>query len=210
VSVTNRITPDVWIDEHVTNIDSCSTIGGGSRIYAGVTMIKSSVGRWTDVGPRSLVHHADVGNFCSISWTCSLGATQHPLDRATTHEFPLEPGLGFFVGTSWRECRGRSRIIIENDVWIGCHAILMPGVVVHNGAVIGSGSVVTRDVAPYAIVAGVPATEIRRRFDDETIDRLERIGWWNWPDSTLRSSVEWFQNPISDEVLSALEAVAIR
>lgn len=201
----NRI-PEPWIDDDRTTIDSYTCLRGGARIHNGVTLIRSSIGRWTEVGPRTLVHHGDVGSFCSIAWGCSLGATQHPLDHATTHEFPLEPSLGFYDGVTWRE--GHERTRIGHDVWIGCHATIMPGVTVNNGSIIGAGAVVTKDVMSYAVMAGVPARLIRRRFDERTAKRLDEIEWWTWPESKLRSCVALFQRPLSEGILRDLENLA--
>ena len=71
--------------------------------------------------------------------------------------------------------------IIGNDVWLGFEAVVLPGVTVGDGAVIGAKAVVSRDVPPYATVAGNPATVVRSRFDDNIVSALLRIGWWNWP-----------------------------
>ena len=81
--------------------------------------------------------------------------------------------------------RRGDRVIVGNDVWIGHVAILLPGVTVGDGAVIGAGAVVSRDVAPYTIVGGVPARPIRKRFDDAVAESLRRIAWWDWPDALI-------------------------
>lgn len=75
----------------------------------------------------------------------------------------------------------KGSVIIQNDVWVGYGVLIMAGVTLHNGCVVAAGSVVTKDVPPYAIVGGNPAKVIRYRFDDEIIDGLQRIAWWDWP-----------------------------
>jgi len=79
-------------------------------------------------------------------------------------------------------------------VWIGHNAILMPGVSVGNGAVIGSAAVVTKDVEPYSIVAGVAAKKIGMRFDDALIERIERSQWWHWDHATLQARLADFRD----------------
>ena len=71
-------------------------------------------------------------------------------------------------------------IVIDNDVWIGYEAVIMAGVHIGNGAIIAARAVVTKDVPPYTIVGGVPARPIRKRFDEDTIRKLETLKWWDW------------------------------
>jgi hypothetical protein len=84
------------------------------------------------------------------------------------------------------ERRRAARCSIGNDVWIGHNVTVLSGVTVGNGAVIAAGAVVTKDVAPYTIVAGVPARFVRRRFSDEIAQRIEALAWWDWPDDAIR------------------------
>lgn len=91
--------------------------------------------------------------------------------------------------------RRKGSIIIQNDVWIGYGVTIMGGVTVHNGAVIAANSTVTKDVPPYAIVAGNPARVIKYRFDPETIERLQRIQWWYWDEKIIKERSEWFKCP---------------
>ena len=86
---------------------------------------------------------------------------------------------------SQHELKAPGRVFIGHDVWVGRSAIVLPGVTVGHGAVIGAGSVVTKDVPPYAIVAGNPAKLIRFRFDQDTVGKLMLIQWWDWPDGRL-------------------------
>ena len=88
--------------------------------------------------------------------------------------------------------RNLQRVNIGNDVWIGHGAIILPGLTVGNGAVVAAGSVVTKDVEPYSIVAGNPAKEIRKRFPQSIWSELEAIGWWDWDHNTLKERVDEF------------------
>jgi virginiamycin A acetyltransferase len=85
-------------------------------------------------------------------------------------------------------------IVIGNDVWIGYDAIIMAGVHIGDGAIIGTRAVVTKDVPPYTIVGGVPAKEIRRRFEAETISKLLKLQWWDWPVEKIRESIPYITN----------------
>ncbi len=73
------------------------------------------------------------------------------------------------------------QVVIGNDVWIGCNSIILGGIKIGDGAIVGAGAVVTRDVAPYSIVAGVPAKVIKYRFTDEQIEFLDSLKWWDKP-----------------------------
>jgi serine acetyltransferase len=91
-------------------------------------------------------------------------------------------------------CKGD--IIIQNDVWIGAKSTIMSGVKISNGSIVGAGSVVTKDVPPYAIVAGNPAKIVKSRFTEEQIEKLLTIAWWNWDEQKIRdnSMTMWSDN----------------
>lgn len=130
-----------------------------------------------------------IGKFCSIACGAKFlfNCANHSLRSLSTYTFPLfydEWGLDKAdVASAWDN---KGDIVIGNDVWIGFEAVIMAGVHIGNGAIIGARSVVTKDVAPYTIVGGVPARTIRKRFDDATISRLEGLRWWDWPKERIR------------------------
>ena len=93
--------------------------------------------------------------------------------------------------TAWDN---KGDIVIGNDVWIGYEALIMAGVHIGNGAIIGSRAVVTKDVPPYTIVGGVPARPIRKRFTDDTIQKLEALKWWDWSYEKIKQSLPYLLN----------------
>lgn len=156
----------------------------GSCVGAG----QVSIGRWTywDESTMFFAYKPgdiiDVGSFCSVAAHVRLLAGgDHNTDHLSQYPFNLMKWPEPFVA----EPQPIQRIAVGNDVWFGDGAIVLGNVTVGDGAVIGAGAVVTRDVAPYAIVVGSPAREIRKRFDAETIVRLQRVAWWGWPDEAI-------------------------
>ena len=128
-----------------------------------------------------------IGKYCSISAdvTIFLGG-EHRIDWVSTYPF----------SALWEEAKlisghpsAKGDVIIGNDVWIGYGVTLLSGVTIGDGAAIGACSVVTRDVPPYAITAGNPAQVIRYRFDEETVQKLLQIKWWDWPDEKVKQNV---------------------
>lgn len=136
--------------------------------------------------------YASVGKFCSIAANTRINALEHPLERVTTHKITYRPNEYFkFLGVdqAFRELRRAKHVTICNDVWIGHGAVVMPGVTVGDGAAVGANAVVTKDVAPYEIVAGAPARRIRMRFAPEIAARLSALAWWDWPAEKLAEAV---------------------
>lgn len=134
----------------------------------------------------------DIGKFGSIAAHVRINALEHPTERVTTHKITYRPNEYFrFLGVdhAFRERRAARRVSIGHDVWIGHGAVILPGVTVGTGAVIGAGAVVTRDVPPYAIVAGVPARPLRMRFAPDITERLLRLAWWDWPRERLFEAI---------------------
>ena len=121
----------------------------------------------------------EIGNFCSIAANVMilLGGGH---DTSWVSTWPIREVFGL-PGQYDQHPVYRGPTVIGNDVWIGRDAIILDGITIGDGAVIGTRAVVTKDVRPYAVVAGMPAKEIRRRFTDEQVDDLLEIAWWDWP-----------------------------
>jgi virginiamycin A acetyltransferase len=121
-----------------------------------------------------------MGKFCAIAAeTRFLMTGDHKLDAISTYPFPIF-GQGWETAFNVYDLPVKGDITIGNDVWIGYGALIMNGVTIGNGAIIAAGAVVVKDVPAYAIVAGNPAKVAKMRFDAKTIERLEKIAWWNW------------------------------
>lgn len=138
-----------------------------------------------------------IGKFCSIACGAKFifNSANHTLSSISTYPFPIffeEWGLNIKdVAAAWDN---KGDIIIGNDVWIGYEAVIMAGVTVGDGAIIGTRAVVTKDVPPYTIVGGVPAKPIRKRFDNETLDELLKIRWWDWPEEKIAKNIQAIQS----------------
>ena len=91
---------------------------------------------------------------------------------------------------------------IGNDVWIGENAVILGGISIGDGAVIGAGAIVTKDVPPYTIVGGVPAKKIRSRFPDDIVKMLLKIQWWNLEEDILKENIYFFQQNLSEDNLT--------
>ena len=137
-----------------------------------------------------------IGKFCSIACGAKFlfASANHTQTSVSTYPFPIffeEWDLDIGDVTSAWDHKGD--IVIGNDVWIGYEAVVMAGVTIGDGAIIGARAVVTKDVPPYTIVGGVPAREIRRRFSDDVIARLQELKWWDWPAEQIQRNIKNIQ-----------------
>lgn len=160
---------------------------------------------------RNVLYHFEfmgdrlvIGRFCSIAAETRfiMNGGNHATTWFTTYPFPVF-GEGWEVATpeSWPF---RGDTVVGNDVWIGYGATIMPGVQIGNGAIVATNSVVTKDVAAFAIVGGNPAELIRYRFDEETRIALAEVGWWDWDVDKITRNVQAICSNDLDTLKSAI------
>ena len=188
---------------------SAKDLGGRPSIHRTASVRATTFGRYNEVGARTKVaesHFGDysyvvndsdiiyttLGKFCSIAAHTRLNPGNHPLDRVMLSHVGYRSsayGLGpddpaFF---DWRRS---SPVTLGHDVWIGHGAVVLPGISIGTGAAIGAGTIVTKDVPPFAIVVGNPGRILRPRFSDAVIESLHRISWWDWPHHRLGAAMQ--------------------
>ncbi len=132
-----------------------------------------------------------IGKFCMIASdvTFIMNGANHLTDAISTYPFAIF-GKGWEGAMEGKDYPTKGDAVIGNDVWIGYNATIMPGVTIGDGAIIASNATVTKDVAPYAVVGGNPAQEIRKRFSDEEIERLLALKWWDWEVEKITRNVK--------------------
>lgn len=166
----------------------------------------SKIGFGTYIGKSVVFINARIGSYCSIANDIKVNSGQHPTEKfvSTSPAFfsPLNNpinklSLSYIKETKFLEQRftkDHYSIEIGNDVWIGNDARFIEGIVISDGAIVASGSLVTKDVPPYSIVAGVPARVIKYRFNKEEIEYLLRLKWWNKGEKWIIDHAEYFDN----------------
>ncbi len=176
-------------------VDDISRLGKYNVIFQKSIIIDSVIGDHTFIQKNSQVICAEIGKFCSIAGGVKIGLGRHPLTFVSTHP-------AFYSATqplAKTFCQSDvfspfQRTSIGHDVWIGESAMIVDGIKIGIGAVVAAGAVVTKDVPPYAIVAGVPAKIIKYRFDEETKKQLLQSKWWDMDEDVLRNHYKLFMN----------------
>ena len=173
---------------HPTAVVTDSSLGVWTEVAHDVTLHASSLGDYSYVMQHAQIVGTQIGKFCSLASFVRLNPGNHPLERPTSHHMTYRAKQYGFGDTddleffAWREAHP---VRVGHDVWIGHGATVLPGVTISNGAAIGAGAIVTKDIAPYTVVAGVPAKPIKMRFNNATVQQLEAIQWWDWTRAEL-------------------------
>lgn len=205
-SAPTRLSRQVYLhpDTEITDshFGAYTEVGRGSRIAHSTFGDYSYCDRYADVA------NATVGKFANIAAFSRIGATDHPLDTAACHHF-LYRSDDYWADTqgdtAFMTRRQARRATIGHDTWIGNAAMVKPEVTLGHGAVVAAGAVVTRDVAPYTVVAGTPARVLRPRQPTQIAERLIAMGWWDWPHDVLRSRLEDFRSLSAEAFLEKYE-----
>lgn len=166
-----------------------SAMGEHSRLKPHTELRASSVGDYSVIGPFTMVNASEIGRFNSIGPGVYIGLWEHNL-WVSTHSFYLSEACGGFVKGFKDYEKDVERVKIGHDVWIGANVTILKGVTVGHGAVVGAGAVVTKDVPPYAIVAGVPAKVMRYRYPPKDVEYLLELGWWDFDRATLQKMTD--------------------
>lgn len=175
--------------------DKTSVISPKTYIAMGVRLSESSIGDYTRVRHFAAVYATSVGKFCRIGKDVKFGVAQHPTNLISTN-------LMFYrknqIKNDWVRTivyEEYKKIKVGNDVWVGEGAMIMGGVTIGDGAIVASRAVVTKDVPPYAIVAGIPARVVKYRFSEEVIEKLLEVQWWNLSDAEIEKALPIFTKP---------------
>ncbi|WP_431301316.1 chloramphenicol acetyltransferase [Tabrizicola sp. BL-A-41-H6] len=195
----------------------------GPTIHPTAQVIASRLAPWTEVGEGSRVLNSTfeayaycdrfsdianttVGRFSNIAAMTRIGPTDHPFTHAAQHHF-LYRSTNYWPDTpddaDFLAARAARHTTLGPDCWIGHGAIIKPEVTIGTGAIVASGAVVTKDVAPFMIVAGCPATTLRARFSQPIIDRLLALAWWDWDHARLRRALLDFRTLKAEAFLDA-------
>ena len=197
---TALIHPDCDITE--SSFGAFCEVGRGSRVA------HSTFGDYAYCDRVCDIANAEIGKFSNIASFVRIGATDHPLERASLHHFMYRSASYWDDAeddAAWFEKRRARRALVGHDTWIGHNAQIKPEVTVGHGAVVASGAVVTKDVAPYMIVAGIPAKPVRARFEPRLAERLMALAWWDWDHARLRTALEDFRGLSAEAFLEKYE-----
>lgn len=170
--------------------------GNRNTLAAGVELNDSSLGDFTYLGENSRVSQTTIGKFTCIGPDVIVNLGNHPTKNFVSihpafFSTSRQSGIAFVSENNFAEYESCK---IGNDVWIGARAVILSGVFIGDGAIVGAGAVVTKDVPAYAIVAGVPATVLRYRFKPDQIELLSTFKWWDRDINWLQNNVRSFQD----------------
>jgi len=190
-------------------LKSCR-LGRYAAIGERVVLREVNVGDFSYFERNAEAIYTEIGKFCSIAANSRINALEHPIERITQHKVSYRPNeyfrwLGVDAGFKGR--RQKKRVRIGHDVWVGHGAVILPGVSIGNGAVIGANAVVTHNVDPYEIMAGVPARRLKRRFAPEISERIEALAWWDWPVAKLADAIPDMQSLSIEDFLARWSAL---
>jgi len=159
-----------------------SNIASNSKICSGSNVLNISLDRYSYIGNNCTIIESEIGKFTSIADNCIIGGASHPMDWVSTSPVFHEGKNILKKNFSEHTFNPYKKTIIGNDVWLGNSVLVKAGVTIQDGAVIGMGSIVTKDIGPYEVWAGNPAKLIKKRFDDKTIKILRESLWWEKTD----------------------------
>ncbi len=173
-----------------------ATFGAYCEVGRGSRILSSAFGDYAYCDRFADIANTTVGKFANIAAMTRIGPTDHPMAQASLHHF-LYRSSSYWDDAAddpaFFAARAARRTTLGPETWIGHGAIVKPDVTVGAGAVVAAGAVVTRDVAPYMIVAGVPAAPLRTRFAPEVAERMLALAWWDWPHARLRAALDDFR-----------------
>jgi phosphonate metabolism protein (transferase hexapeptide repeat family) len=190
-----KLSPDAPFVHPDCQIVNC-TFGAYVEIGHGARLQNTTFEDYAYCDRLADIANTTVGRFANIAALTRIGPTDHPFTHAAQHHFLYRSSYywddaaddpAFFAARAARRC------VLGADCWIGHGAIIKPEVMVGIGAIVAAGAVVTRDVPPFAIMAGVPAQPIRFRFPDAVIERLLALAWWEWDHARLRGALQDFR-----------------
>lgn len=172
-----------------------SEIHKTSKVESGSHIVNTTFNRHSFCGYDCEIINCEIGSFCSIANNVKIGGGVHPMEWVSMSPVFYEGRDSVKTKFSVHQRKPALRTFIGNDVWLGQSVIVKQGVTIGTGAVVGMGSIVTKDVAPYSVVAGCPAREIKKRFDEETIEKLLKSEWWNFTDKEMYHYATYFKDP---------------
>lgn len=171
-----------------------TTIGSYCGLAEYSSVNNSNINDYSSIGRYSKINNCNIGKFVSISWDTTVGAIEHDYHRLTTNAFPYAKRV---MG-----CEYTSPIVLSttigNDVWVGANSVILAGLKIGDGSVIGAGSVVTKNIPPYEIWAGVPAKKIKNRFSKKISNKILKLKYWEWSEQKLRKNIKLFDFPIDE------------
>lgn len=185
----------VWLRGN-PRIEGQCAFSGNNVILDGSHLINTAMGRFSFVGRNCRIRNTKIGKFCSIGAEVMIGLERHPSrDFISTYPaFYMEKATGSPSFVYKQLFKDEEPVQIGSDVWIGSRAIILGGVNVGDGAIIGAGALVIKDVEPYSVVGGLPAKLIRMRFSQENIKKLLDFAWWDRDIEWIRKNAELFSN----------------
>lgn len=202
-----RLNPDAPYVHEGCSVEG-TTFGRYCEVGAGTRLSNVEMGDYAYTDRYADIANASIGKFANIAAFSRIGATDHPMDKASLHHFHYRSHDYWDDAgrdEDWFAHRAARRAVIGHDTWIGGHAMVKPGVTVGHGAVVAAGAVVTKDVAPYTIVAGTPATVLRPRYPDGIARRMIALAWWDWDHDTLRAALFDFRSLSAEAFLDRYE-----
>lgn len=168
----------------ITTLKKNSSVNDKATISYFVRFYNSSIGKYSYISNNCNVFHTVIGNYVSIGLGCNIGGGEHPLNWVSTSP-AFQNNRTMLYGLYENKYNPFKETVIGNDVWIGPNSIIKSGVTISDGAVVGAGSIVTKNIGPFEIWGGNPAHFIRKRFDDNICNKLIETHWWNWDDKTI-------------------------
>lgn len=205
----NSIAEDAKIFKNVRlvncNIGSKCTIGDDCDLDNTIMDEKSELGRRNLVrssklgkgsytGTNTIIKFASIGKYCSLSWNLSIGGGSHDYTHTSMYtDYWYKRTFGIEL-QQLAENKKNYKTFIGNDVWIGAGAQILSGITIGDGCVIGAGAIVTKDIPPYSIVTGIPGKIQRKRFDEDIIEMLLQLRWWDWSEDKIKNNIDLLRN----------------